>query len=240
MKFEITPVAFVESCYKEKFATPRQSGLATSAKGVIRFIPPFNHPDAFIGLENCSHIWVEFIFHQCVEQGWKNKVRPPRLGGNEKMGVFATRATHRPNGLGLSVVKLDSISASTQNGVESISLHVSGLDLIDGTPVIDVKPYIPYSDVLPEASYPFAQHAPSSLPVRFSEQAKQDLINQKEDPEFIRQVLALDPKPAFHEIDSDRIYGAKLNENNVTWKYLIEGDATIIEVLSINESLKTE
>jgi len=116
MKFEITPIAFVESCYKEKFVTPRQSGLVSEAKGRIVFIPPYNDSDAVAGLENCSHIWLEFIFHQCIDQGWKNKVRPPRLGGNKKMGVFATRATHRPNGLGLSAVRLDSIECTQAKG----------------------------------------------------------------------------------------------------------------------------
>lgn len=234
MKFEITPVAFVESCYKEKFATPRQSGLVTEAKGKIRFIPPFNHPDAFIGLENCSHIWVEFVFHQCLKQGWKHKVRPPRLGGNKKMGVFATRATHRPNGLGLSVVKLDSIITEIMHGQTSVVLNVSGLDLINDTPVIDVKPYVPYSDSISDAHYPFAQTAPATLEVKFSKQAKQQLADLNEDSVFIQQVLALDPKPAFHQIDETRIYGANLNNNNVQWRYRVENDLPYIEVVSID------
>ena len=233
MKFEITPVAFVESCYKEKFATPRQSGLVSEAKGKLRFVAPFNHPDAFIGLENCSHIWIEFVFHQCLKQGWKNKVRPPRLGGNEKMGVFATRATHRPNGMGLSVVKLDEISIEQVDSKDSIVLHVSGLDLIEGTPIIDVKPYVPYSDNISNAHYPFAQYAPKRLNVKFSAKAQQQIIDSKENSDFIESVLSLDPKPAFHGIDSSRTYGAKLNNYNVTWRYLIENDLTVIEVISV-------
>lgn len=233
MKFEITPVAFVESCYKEKFATPRQSGLVKSGSGKIRFVEPFNHPDGFIGLENCSHIWLEFIFHQNLKQGWKPKVRPPRLGGNEKMGVFATRATHRPNALGLSAVTLESIEIEMQNNQKSVVLNVSGLDLIDGTPIIDVKPYIPYSDNLPLAHYPFAQNAPETLKVEFTELALQQIKERNEDITFIEQVLEQDPKPAFHEVDSERIYGAKLNNSNVTWRYLLENNQVYIQVLGL-------
>jgi tRNA-Thr(GGU) m(6)t(6)A37 methyltransferase TsaA len=234
MKFEITPIAFVDSCYKEKFATPRQSGLVSEAKGQIIFVPPFNHPDAVAGLENCSHIWLEFIFHQCLDQGWKHKVRPPRLGGNEKMGVFATRATHRPNGLGLSAVKLDGIELKKIEDQDTVILNVSGLDLIQGTPIVDVKPYIPYSDNIAHASYPFAQHKPTELNVIFSPQAQIQLQDKHENPEFIRQVLGQDPKPAFHKIDSERIYGANLNNNNVTWRYLKHDEDVLIEVLSIS------
>jgi tRNA-Thr(GGU) m(6)t(6)A37 methyltransferase TsaA len=233
MKFEITPIAFVESCYKEKFATPRQSGLVSEAKGKIIFVPPFNHPDAVAGLENCSHIWLEFIFHECLAQGWKHKVRPPRLGGNEKMGVFATRATHRPNGLGLSAVKLDGIEYTKADGQDTVILNVSGLDLIQGTPIIDVKPYIPYSDNIANAQYPFAQHKPTALNVIFSQQAQIQIKDKNENPVFIEQVLAQDPKPAFHKVDSERIYGVNLNNNNVTWRYLKHGEDVLIEVLAV-------
>jgi len=147
MNIEVTPIGFVQSCFKEKFATPRQPGLADAAKGVIELIPPFNLPESVEGLEDCSHIWLQFVFHECMNQGWKPKVRPPRLGGNKKMGVFATRATHRPNALGLSVVKLDGIECTD----DQVRLHISGLDLIDGTPILDIKPYIPYSDAIENA-----------------------------------------------------------------------------------------
>jgi len=232
MKFEITPIAYIQSCYKEKFATPRQPGLVTAAKGQIQLISPFNHPDTVDGLENCSHLWLQFVFHQCLDQGWKNKVRPPRLGGNKKMGVFATRATHRPNGLGLSVVKLDSIQIEKK----SVILHVSGLDLIDGTPIVDIKPYIPYSDSLTHARYDFAQLAPKELSVIFSTPA-QLALNQQDNREqlstLIRQVLAQDPRPAFHEVDEARIYGAKLDCFNVNWRYLKTDQETTIEVVAI-------
>ncbi len=233
MKFEITPIAYIQSCFKEKFATPRQPGLVSAATGQIKLIPPFNHPDTIEGLENCSHLWLQFIFHQCVDQGWKNKVRPPRLGGNKKMGVFATRATHRPNGLGLSVVKLDKISLENQQ----VILHVSGLDLIEGTPIVDIKPYIPYSDSLPHAQYEFAQIAPEELEVTFSADTRQ-VLDQQQDHEqlyaLISQVLAQDPRPAFHEVDEQRIYGAKLERFNVNWSYKKQGDKICITVVAIN------
>lgn len=233
MKYEITPVAFISSCYKEKFATPRQSGLVDLAQGQVKLCAPFDHPDAVLGLESCSHIWLEFMFHQCIDQGWKHKVRPPRLGGNEKMGVFATRATHRPNGMGLSLVKLESIEINTESKTDKVILHVSGLDLIDGTPVIDIKPYVPYSDMIADAKYPFAQQAPDTLPVTFCALAEKKLAQQAEFKALIKQVLALDPRPAFHAVDNTRVYGAKLNESNVTWRYLTINDQIIIEVLDV-------
>jgi len=233
MKFEINAIAITRSCYQEKFATPRQPGLVSLAKGQIELLPPFNHPDTVDGLENCSHIWLEFIFHECQKQGWKNKVRPPRLGGNEKMGVFATRATHRPNALGLSVVKLDSID--TDN--ESVILNVSGLDLIDGTPIIDIKPYVPYSDALIDAQYAFAQQAPTEMQVVFESSINEFLKGKEEFKGLIQQVLAQDPRPAFHQLDENRNYGAKLNHHNVIWQYRLkdkEDESTVyIEVISI-------
>lgn len=215
MKFEITPIALAHSCYQEKFATPRQPGLVNAAKGKLQLLAPFNHPDTVDGLENCSHIWVQFVFHECIKQGWKNKVRPPRLGGNDKMGVFATRATHRPNALGLSVLKLESIEKTASE----IFLHVSGLDVIDGTPIVDIKPYIPYSDIVEEATYEFAQVAPKQMAVNFHKDTIDQLNAQPEFKLLIEQVLAQDPRPAFHQFDSEREYGAKLNDHNVLWSY---------------------
>lgn len=229
MKFEITPIAFVRSCFQEKFATPRQPGLVTAATGSIELLPPFNDADTVSGLENCSHIWLQFVFHQCIDQGWKAKVRPPRLGGNKKMGVFATRATHRPNALGLSVVKLESISTTNNQ----VILNVSGLDLIDGTPIVDIKPYIPYSDSLTQAHYPFAQEAPKQLTVVFTDPVQSQLKKNPNLKQLIEQVLAQDPKPAFHRVDSEREYGAKLAQHNVKWRYLSDGNEVWIEVCSL-------
>lgn len=229
MKFDVTPIAFVRSPYQEKFATPRQPGLVTAAKGEIELAPPYNQPEAVEGLEECSHIWLQFVFHQCAEQGWKAKVRPPRLGGNKKMGVFATRATHRPNSLGLSVVKLDSIDLKNNK----VILHVSGLDLIDGTPILDIKPYIPYSDKIEAASYPFAQEAPDDIHVQFNDTVESTLINQPALKTLITQVLSQDPKPAFHKINPDRIYGTHLQQHNVQWVYKTFESGYYIEVIEV-------
>lgn len=135
MQHTVTPVGIVHSCFKEKFAIPRQPQLAPAARGVLELLPPFDQGDAVEGLEQVSHVWLLFLFHQALEDKPRLKVRPPRLGGNKSMGVFATRATHRPNGIGQSVVRLE--------GVEPGRLLLSGIDLLDGTPVIDIKPYVP-------------------------------------------------------------------------------------------------
>ncbi|NQY65973.1 MAG: tRNA (N6-threonylcarbamoyladenosine(37)-N6)-methyltransferase TrmO [Alteromonadaceae bacterium] len=134
----------VHSPYKEKFAIPRQPGLASCAKGVIELIDQANNIDLVRGLEQFSHLWVLFIFHATQQQGWKPLVRPPRLGGNKKMGVLATRSTFRPNPIGMSVVKLDKVSVENNK----VLIHISGLDLLDQTPVIDIKPYLAYSDIV--------------------------------------------------------------------------------------------
>lgn len=227
--FTMTPIGVVHSCFEEKFAVPRQPGLVPSATGSIELLEPFNHPDIVDGLENCTHIWVQFVFHECVDRGWQMKVRPPRLGGNKKMGVFATRATHRPNSLGLSVVKLERIETRHQKVV----LHIQGQDLVEGTPVLDIKPYIPYADIVEQAEYPFAQHEPEKLKVTFSPKADSQLQAVEEERSLrtlIIEVLQQDPKPAFHKPDQEREYGAKLSGKNVKWRYLED----IIEVTAID------
>src|SRR5690554_2613706 len=133
MKWSLDTLGIIHSCYQEKFAVPRQPGLAPSAQATLELLPPYNQPECMEGLEDFSHLWLTFLFHQNLEQGWKPRVRPPRLGGNQKIGVFASRSTFRPNGLGLSVVKLESIEL--QQGVK---LHLSGVDLVDGTPIVDI------------------------------------------------------------------------------------------------------
>lgn len=230
MKISIEPIGYLTSCYKEKFAVPRQPGLVPSGKAQIHLTPPYNHPDIVEGLETCSHIWLQFIFHLCLDAGWQHKVRPPRLGGNKKMGVLATRATHRPNSLGLSVVKLERIEAHKKDVV----LHVCGIDLVEGTPIVDIKPYIPYSDSLPHAHYPFAQHVPNNIEVRFSKTAEDDLMDIPASQRSIFKRLAIevlqqDPKPAFHNPSPERIYGVKLEGFELQWRYI----ESTIEVVSI-------
>ncbi|MGL4678266.1 MAG: tRNA (N6-threonylcarbamoyladenosine(37)-N6)-methyltransferase TrmO, partial [Plesiomonas shigelloides] len=168
----LTPIGVIQSPYKEKFAVPRQPGLVQDGNGELRLLPPYNQPDAVRGLEQFSHIWLVFVFHQTQEQGWRPTVRPPRLGGNERLGVFATRSTFRPNPIGLSKVELRGIKV---HGGE-VYLELGSLDLVDGTPILDIKPYLPYVDSEPEARAGFAQEAPQSdMQVLFSAAAEQVL-----------------------------------------------------------------
>jgi len=223
----IEPIGFIKTPFKEKFGAPRQPGLAPSASAELELVAPYNVPDAVRGLENCSHVWLIFQFSENLKAGWKPLTRPPRLGGNEKLGVFATRSTHRPNAMGLSVVKLDSVD--TQSGVR---LKLSGIDLVDGTPIFDIKPYIPYSDSLPNAVYPgMDQPEPLQQAVQFSEQALQTISREPELKALIVEVLKQDPRPAFHS-DEKRIYGISLDKFNV--QFSINRDA--IEVIAIDQS----
>ena len=216
MNFEFQAIGFIQSCYKEKFGIPRQPGLAPAAKGQLKLVAPFNHPDAVRGLEKSSHLWLQFVFHQCLRDHWKPTVRPPRLGGNERIGVFATRATFRPNPIGLSVVKLEEIEINGQD----VILHLSGLDLVEGTPILDIKPYIPYVDQVAEAENTLASESPEILPVIWSEVAQHQLISYEGQfgsfKTLVDQVLQQDPRPAYRKSQSeDKIYGIQLSEANV-------------------------
>ncbi len=153
--YSLEPIGYVRSCFREKFGTPRQPGLIPSATGEIVVHPPYHTPHAFTQLEQFSHIWVLFLFHQALRDEWKPRVRPPRLGGNQSLGVFASRSPFRPNNIGLSPLKLERIEYGERPG----RLFVSGIDLLDGTPVLDIKPYVPYADALPEARNDIADAA---------------------------------------------------------------------------------
>lgn len=227
--FNIQPIGLVHSCFKEKFAIPRQPALAPAAKGEIELLPPYDDPMALEGLEEVSHLWLSFIFHKALPKDGevRLRVRPPRLGGNKKIGVFATRATHRPNPIGLSVVKLD--------GIKNGRLQISGLDLLDGTPIIDIKPYVPYADALPSAINGVASDSPELSQVEFNTEAllAAEIHEKRLDQpvkELIEQMLAQDPKPAYQKPGSERIYGVKIWDLEVKWRYLKEGCLTITAV----------
>lgn len=229
----INIIGKVSSPYGEKFAIPRQPGLVDAAKGTITLINEANNLDLLRGIEQFSHIWVIFIFHGTQAQGWKPLVRPPRLGGNVKLGVLASRSTFRPNPIGMSVVKLDRVSTVQGNVV----LSISGLDLLDGTPVIDIKPYIPYSDAIIDAQAGFAQTAPSTeLTIHFCETAMHDLVSyQQACPDLrqlIEQVLAQDPRPAYKRQKPDeKIYGMKLEQYSIKWHMTSLADIEVIRIL---------
>ncbi|MCK7595854.1 tRNA (N6-threonylcarbamoyladenosine(37)-N6)-methyltransferase TrmO [Microbulbifer sp. CAU 1566] len=225
----ITPVAVAHTCFTEKFGIPRQPLLADASRASIKLLPPFNDPDAVAGLEQHSHLWLTWQFHQVAGQ-WSPKVRPPRLGGNKKLGVFATRSPFRPNNIGLSVVRL--IEVRTHPRVELI---VAGADLLDGTPILDIKPYIPYADSVPAATSALAEAAPAATPVHVPEAIARVAQNYRDDwgtdlPELIKQVLSQDPKPAYQQPDPERIYGMALCGFNLQWRYA-SGE---IEVTGLN------
>lgn len=226
--YSVSPIGFMRSCFKEKFAIPRQPQLAPAARGVLELVAPFDQGDAVQGLEQVSHVWLLFLFHQALEDKPRLKVRPPRLGGNQSMGVFATRATHRPNGIGQSVVKLDKVEAGR--------LWLSGIDLLDGTPVLDVKPYVPYADVIADARNGMAAAAPELILVQWGDaalaQAREHGVRLEEPLiELIEQCLAQDPRPAYQTPTPERRYGAQFWDLDVRWHYPQPGVICVLEVV---------
>src|SRR5690554_4343282 len=165
MSYSVNPIGYVRSCFKEKFAIPRQPLLAPAAQGCIELLPPYAQTGAIAGLQDFSLIWVIFVFPHAIENTPRIKVRPPRLGGNKSIGVFASRATHRPNGIGQSAVRLER--------AEPGRLWISGIDLLDGTPVLDIKPYVPYADSLSMAHNAIADSAPTLIAVSWLQSALQ-------------------------------------------------------------------
>ena len=195
-------IAVMHSDFPTKFGIPRQSGLAEALQSTIVFEPAYRNSEALRGIEGFSHLWILWQFSQAVRQDWSPTVRPPRLGGNTRMGVFATRSPFRPNAIGLSCVRLLSVEHTQDMGTV---LHIGGADLMDGTPILDIKPYIPYCDAHPEAMGGFTQDAGDYLlEVDFPENLKQRLPAEKQ--EAICQVLSHDPRPSYQK-DSDRVYG---------------------------------
>jgi len=233
-EFSLQAIAKVESCFPENFGIPRQPGLVPDARGRIRLISPYDQPETVRGLEGFSHLWVVFVFHQLKSETARNTVRPPRLGGNVRLGVFASRATHRPNPIGLSLVKLEKIDAESGHVV----LEVSGLDMVDGTPVLDIKPYLPYAESVPDALAGYASEAPQSVcEVVFTEPARRQAERLEASyPQFkalLCRVLSLDPRPAFHQ-QSDRqqgrIYGLGLYDQNIRWQVSEDKCITILDI----------
>ena len=230
----LSPIAVIRSPFKEKFATPRQSGLTPSVKARIEFLPEFSSSESVRGLEGFSHIWLLFIFSRHIDQGWSPTVRPPRLGGNRRVGVFASRSPFRPNPIGLSVVRLLDIN----NKAGTLSLEIQGADLIDGTPIIDIKPYIPYADNIPNAQGGFADSEQQPcLEIIFSAKARgklRDFSSQTPELEtLIRETLSLDPRPAYrHQGGDQRSYGCRLDRYNIRWQ--VEGEQVIISDIAVD------
>lgn len=219
-------IAVIRSDFPTKFGVPRQSGLVQELKSTVVFQPEYRKPEALRGLEGFSHIWLIWEFSQAVRPDWSPTVRPPRLGGNTRMGVFATRSPFRPNPLGLSCVKLEEIREEDRFGTV---LVVSGADLMDGTPIFDIKPYIPYADAHPEAAGGFAQSRPEgTLQVEIPE-GLLDLV-EPERRQALIGVLAQDPRPHYQS-DPKRVYGMSFAGLNV--RFTVEG--TLLQVREITK-----
>ena len=226
-QYAFKPIATVHSCFTEKFGIPRQPGLVESEAQIV-LAPEFADETAFRELETFSHIWIIFVFNGLGDYRWKPTVRPPRLGGNQRLGVFASRSMFRPNPLGLSVVKLERIEKKQS----SIILHVSGADLLDGTPVLDIKPYVPYADAIVDAEAGYAGIRPEKkFKVQFSQTAQKALSACIQSyPRFetiLTQVLELDPRPAYqNRKTSSNNYVMQLYHYDISWQ--VEADQIII------------
>ncbi|MEX9252921.1 tRNA (N6-threonylcarbamoyladenosine(37)-N6)-methyltransferase TrmO [Pseudenterobacter timonensis] len=223
--FQFEQIGVIRSPYKEKFAVPRQPGLVKSCGGELHLMAPYNQADAVRGLEDFSHLWILFVFHQTMEGGWRPTVRPPRLGGNARMGVFATRSTFRPNPVGMSLVELKGVRCHK----DQVILELGSLDLVDGTPVVDIKPYLPFAEALPEARASYAQEAPQAKTiVSFTPELAAELPRlEKRYPrlgDFIVEVLSQDPRPAYRkEEEAGKTYAVWLLDFNVRWRVTSTG-----------------
>ena len=210
------PIAVIHTPYKEKFSVPRQPDLVQDGIGIVELLPPYNSPEAVRGLEQFSHLWLIFQFDKVPHGKWQSTVRPPRLGGNQRVGVFASRATHRPNPLGLSKVELRQLECIHGR----VFLHLGSVDLVDGTPIFDIKP-------------------PAKLNVEFTKIAQSAVEkyhkNRPHLARFITEVIAQDPRPAYQQgKETDRIYGISLYEFNIKWR-IKAGTIDCVEILDIQK-----
>lgn len=223
---EMHPIAHMRSDFPTKFGIPRQSGLVEELRSVIVFEPEYRSEDALRGIEDFSHLWLIWQFSQAVREGWSPTVRPPRLGGNTRMGVFATRSPFRPNNLGLSCVRLLEVKHTQQYGTVLI---VGGADLLDGTPIFDIKPYIPYSDSRPEAAGGFTDRVGDFLlDVKFSQELLKKLPADRQAAAV--GVLSHDPRPSYQR-KPGRVYG--LNFAGFDIRFTVEG--TVLTVQSVEK-----
>jgi tRNA-Thr(GGU) m(6)t(6)A37 methyltransferase TsaA len=226
-------IARIRSDFREKFGIPRQSGLVEALRAEVVFEPEYRNADALRGIEGFSHIWLIWQFSQAVREDWSPTVRPPRLGGNTRLGVFATRSPFRPNPIGLSCVRLEGLRQDSALGTV---LTVSGADLLDGTPIYDIKPYLPYADCRPEATGGFAANPPESrLRVDVSDELMQAIPAEKRDA--LLGVLAQDPRPSYHD-DPERVYGMSFGGLEV--RFSVDGDTLTVRSVSKRSSAVQE
>jgi tRNA-Thr(GGU) m(6)t(6)A37 methyltransferase TsaA len=214
----LVPIARIHSCFSEKFGIPRQPGLASAATANMEMLPPFDREEMVRGLEKFSHIWIHFLFHDTVKEGWRPTVRPPWLGGQKRVGVFARRSPHRPNFMGLSVVRLLGVRSEGKK----LFLDLAGIDILDQTPVFDIKPYLPYSDAITDATSGYTLVSERVNEVLFSREAEAScrLYQQERGRDLlrlIREVLQQDPRPASQKMEG-REFGMLLWDVNVRWR----------------------
>ena len=213
--YTLTPIAHIQNDFPEKFGIPRQSGLVEEVESLIVFEPDYRNADALRGIEGYSHLWLLWVFSQAIRDGWSPTVLPPRLGGKTRMGVFATRSPFRPNALGLSCVKL----LAVEEGPEGLMLKVGGADLMDGTPIFDIKPYIPYADCKPEASCGFAPDPGATLRVTYAPGTAEKLPPEKRPA--LTGILANDPRPRYQH-QPERLYALDFAGHTV--RFTVDGD----------------
>lgn len=219
------PIAYIYTDFNTKFGIPRQSGMCEELKGKIIFEPEYRREEALRGLEDFSHIWLLWQFSEAVREEWSPTVRPPRLGGNKRMGVFATRSPFRPNNIGLSCVKLEKICFDEE---ESPVLYVSGIDMMNGTPICDIKPYVPVADCVPEATDGFTSDTKDySIEVDFPDGLMNILPREKR--RAAAEMLSLDPRPSYID-DEDRIFGVEFSGYDIRFK--VENNIlTVVEII---------
>ena len=237
MEFNFKPIGIVRSCFTGKFGIPRQPGLVTAARAHLELFPEFARDEAFAGLDGFSHLWLVFVFHDCIEADWKPTVRPPRLGGQRRVGVFASRAPFRPNPIGISAV----CNLGTSRSAGNLYLNLGGADLLDGTPVLDIKPYVPYADAILDAKAGFASTAPEmKWTVRFSDTAlaqiaATDRNGTRQLVPLIVQILRQDPRPGYMDRYPERTeFAMRLYDLDVRW--VIEGSEA--RVIGVEQALE--
>jgi len=227
MEYKLRPIAYIRTDFPEKFGIPRQSGLVEGLEARIEFEGEYKNREAFRGLEGYSHIWLLWMFSENADASWPVTVRPPRLGGNKRVGIFASRSPYHPNHIGLSLVRIVRIEPDAPSGPVIV---VDGADLMDGTPIVDIKPYLPYCEAIPDAKGGFAEDVKdAALDVVIPEELLEKIPASKRDP--LISILSQNPKPRYQS-DPEREYGLSFAGMNI--KFRIDGDVlTVIDVLDI-------
>ena len=228
--YQVAVIGIIRSCFKEKFGVPRQPGLVPAATATLELLPPFNRAEMVRGLEAFSHLWIHFVFHDAIAEGWRATVRPPWLGGRRRVGAFACRSPHRPNHLGLSVVRLEAVRIVNHSAV----LDLSGVDLLDRTPVIDIKPYLPYSDSVPSATGGYSTGESPAVAVEFEPRClsfcrEYERRTGRRLERLVRDLIGLDPRPASQKSQAKAMYGMRLWDLNIRWQ-VAPGGCTVVQI----------